>query len=205
MKKYMLQNRRRKEMELNQQYRTQASTPLPLGEAIRGLPGQYMKVLSRPSVTTFAEEKGKAAWGIIWAQFVGLGIIGAILQSIGLLISPPNFSGVAGGTGGLSYTALLVITIVFLAIFELIGTPVSFLAAGGILFLIARVFGGKGTYREQIYTTLLFGVPLVIASYLLFLIPVAGWWLLYVPHIYSVVLLVLAMMAVHQFGRGKAK
>ena len=192
-------------MELNQQYDTQTSTPLPLGEAIRALPGQYIKVLSRPSVTTFVEEKGKATWGIIWAQFIGLAIIGAILQSIGLLISPPNFSSVAGGTGGLNYTALLAITIVFFAIFELIGTPVSFLAAGGILFLIAKVFGGKGTYREQIYTTLLFGVPLVIASYLLFLIPVAGWWLLYVPHIYSVVLLVLAMMAVHQFGRVKAK
>ena len=192
-------------MELNQQYDTQTSTPLELGEVIRALPGQYIKVLSRPSVRTFAEEKAKATWGSIWAQFIGLGITGVILQTIGLLIAPPNFSSVAGGTGGLSYTALLVITIVFFAIFELIGTPVSFLAAGGILFLIAKVFGGKGTYREQIYTTLLFGVPLVIASYLLFLIPVAGWWLLYVPHIYSVVLLVLAMMAVHQFGRVKAK
>ena len=84
-------------------------------------------------------------------------------------------------------------------------TPVSFLAAGGILFLIARIFGGKGTYREQIYTTLLYGVPMVILSYLLFLVPVAGAWLLYLPHIYSLVLLIISMMAVHQFGRGKAK
>jgi hypothetical protein len=192
-------------MELNQQYETQLPTPLPLGEAIRGLPGQYMKVLSRPSVRTFAEEKGKASWSVIWVQFVGLSIISAILLSIGLLISPPNFGSAVGGTGGLSSTSLLVTSIVFSSIVVILLTPVSFLLAGGILFLIARVFGGRGLYREQIYTTLLFGVPLVILSSLLSLIPGAGAWLLYVPHIYSVVLLVMAMMAVYQFGRGKAK
>jgi hypothetical protein len=205
MKKYILQNRRSKKMELNQQYGTQSTIPLPLGEAIRGLPGQYMKVLSRPSVRTFAEEKGKASWGVIWVQFVSLSIISAILLSIGLLISPPNFGSAVGGTGGLSSTSLLAVSIVFSSIIVILLTPVSFLFAGGILYLIARVFGGRGLYREQIYTTLLFGVPLVILSFLLSLIPGAGAWLLFVPHIYSVVLLVMAMMAVHQFGRGKAK
>ena len=192
-------------MELNQKYETHISEHKPLGRAIRALPGQYIKVLIRPSITTFAEEKRNAIWGIIWAQFIGLGIISAILQSLGLLISPPNYNSIAGATAGLSASTLLVFSIVFFAIVEILLTPVSFLAAGGILFLIARIFGGKGTYREQIYTTLLYGVPMVILSYLLFLVPVAGAWLLYLPHIYSLVLLIISMMAVHQFGRGKAK
>ncbi|OLB47094.1 MAG: hypothetical protein AUH05_00740 [Ktedonobacter sp. 13_2_20CM_53_11] len=192
-------------MELNQKYETHISEHKPLGRAIRALPGQYIKVLTRPSITTFAEEKGKATWGIIWAQFIGLGIICAILQSLGLLILPPNYNSIAGATAGLSSSTLLVFSIVFFAIVEILLTPVSFLASGGILFLIARIFGGKGTYREQIYTTLLYGVPMVILSYLLFLVPVAGAWLLYLPHIYSLVLLIISMMAVHQFGRGKAK
>jgi hypothetical protein len=106
-------------------------------------------------------------------------------------------------TAGMSSSALLTTIIIFLAVVEIIATPISFLAAGGILFIIARVFGGKGTFREQIYTTLLFGVPLVIASYLLFLIPVAGTWLLYLPHIYSLVLLFISFQAVHQFRRNK--
>jgi Yip1 domain len=182
-------------MELHTNNDAQSSKPLPLGQAIRELPGQYFKVLIRPSVTTFAEEKGKASWGINWVQFIGLGIVGAILQTIGLLISPPNLSGIAAG--GLSPATLQTTTIVFLVILELVLTPVSFLAAGGILFLIVKAFGGKGTYREQIYTTLLFGVPLVIVSYLLSLIPVAGIWLLYTPHIYSLVLLVISFKAVH--------
>jgi hypothetical protein len=190
-------------MELKSNYELQTSLPRPIGQAIRALPGQYFDVLSRPSVATFVKEKGQATWGINWLQFIVLGLIGAVLQSIGLLISPPNFSGVVG-TAGMSHATLMTFTIVFLAIVEIILTPISFLAAGGILFLIAKAFGGKGTYLQQIYTTLLFGVPLVIVSYLLFLIPGSGAWLLYVPHVYSLVLLVLSLRAVHQFGSGKA-
>ena len=189
-------------MALYTQANVQTQTPLPLGQAIRALPGQYIKVLTRPSVRTFEEEKGKAGWGINWIQFLGLGIIGAALQSLGLLISPPALGNMAS-TAGMSSSALLTTIIIFLAILEIILTPVSFLAAGGILFIIARVFGGKGTFREQIYTTLLFGVPLVITSYLLFLIPIAGVWLLYLPHIYSVVLLLISFRAVHRFGMKK--
>lgn len=186
-------------MALHTQANMQVQASLPLGQAIRGLPGQYIQVLTRPSVRTFEEEKGKASWSINWIQFIGLSIIGASLQSLGLLISPPALGNMAS-TSGMSSSALLTTIIVFLAILEIILTPVSFLAAGGILFIIARAFGGKGTFREQIYTTLLFGVPLVIASYLLFLIPVAGVWLLYLPHIYSVVLLFISFRAVHRFG-----
>ncbi len=185
-------------MELNSNYTSQTFLPRPIGQAIRELPAQYFKVLTHPSIATFREEKGKATWGINWFQFIALGLIGAVLQSIGLLISPPDLSS-AIGTAGMSHATLLTITIVSLAILEVFLTPVSFLAAGGILFLIARAFGGKGTYKEQIYTTLLFGVPLVIVSYLLFLIPGAGAWLLYLPHLYSLVLLVLSLRAVHQF------
>jgi hypothetical protein len=43
-------------MELNANYNNQAATPLPLGQAIRELPSQYIKVLTRPAVQTFAEE-----------------------------------------------------------------------------------------------------------------------------------------------------
>src|SRR5690348_14006544 len=45
--------------------------PLPLREAIKQLPRQYWKVLTRPGAATFAEEMGKAEWGIIWAQLLG--------------------------------------------------------------------------------------------------------------------------------------
>jgi len=168
--------------------------PLPLGQAMRELPGQYVKVLTRPSVRTFVEEKGKASWSIVWVQLIILSIISAILIAIYYLVYPPHLSSVAG----LSASTLQLITILSAVVFTLVLTPASFLAAGGIIYLIAKAFGGKGTYLAQIYTTLLFGVPLVIVSYLLLLIPVAGSWLTYVPHIYSVVLLILSLIAVHR-------
>ncbi len=183
-------------MELKSYVSSQYPTPLPLGQAIRELPGQYIKVLSRPTVTTFREEKGKASWGISWVQLIGLSIISVALQSLGLLISPPALGSIAG-TSGMSAASLLTVVIIFLAIFTLVMTPVSFLAAGGIIYLLVKAFGGKGTYRQQIYTTLLFGVPMVILSYLLFLIPGVGAWLLYVPHIYSLVLLIVSLRAIH--------
>lgn len=189
-------------MELNANYNNQTTAPLPLGRAVGELPGQYMKVLTQPGIQSFAEEKGKASWGSIWLQLIGLGIISAILQTLGLLISPPVFSSAV--SAGLNQATLLMVTIVFLAIATIVLTPVSFLVSGAIIFWIAKAFGGKGSYREQIYTTVLFGVPLVVLSYVLSLIPVVGVWLIYTPHIYSLVLLFLALKAVHRFGKVEA-
>jgi Yip1 domain len=171
-----------------------ALTPAPpsTGLAIRALPGQYFAVLRHPTPATFRKQKGRAAWGICWLQMLGLAILSATLQSVGLLISPPAFAGVAG-----SSATLLTVSVLCLAIFTLILTPASFLAVGGLLFLIVRACGGRGTYLQQVYTTLLFGVPLVLLSYLLYLIPGVGYWLLFVPHIYSAVLFIIALRAVH--------
>src|SRR6266568_2788245 len=44
------------------------ANPLPLGEALQQLPNQYIKVLTKPSARTFAEEIGKASWDIVWIQ-----------------------------------------------------------------------------------------------------------------------------------------
>jgi hypothetical protein len=97
------------------------------------------------------------------------------------------------------------ITVITTVLFVLILTPVSFLVAGGILYLLARAFGGNGTFLEQIYTTLLFGVPLVILSFLLQLIPATSSWLPYLPHLYSLVLFVVSLMAVHHLNKGSTR
>src|ERR1700680_1241285 len=56
------------------------SVPLPLGEAVRQLPNQYIKVLTKPSILTFDQEKGKAAWNIVWVQLFILGLAITILS-----------------------------------------------------------------------------------------------------------------------------
>src|SRR5262245_56839037 len=47
-------------------YPPSQTAPLPLGEATRQLPNQYITVLTKPSAATFAEEQGKAGWDIVW-------------------------------------------------------------------------------------------------------------------------------------------
>src|SRR6266567_7401995 len=55
------------------------AAPLPLGEAIRQLPNQYIRVLTKPSAATFAEEQGKASWDIVWIQLIIYAITAAVL------------------------------------------------------------------------------------------------------------------------------
>ncbi len=62
------------------------AAPLPLGEAIRQLPNQYIRVLTKPSAATFAVEQGKAAWNIVWIQLLIYAVILAALGYIGSLI-----------------------------------------------------------------------------------------------------------------------
>src|SRR5215469_17200086 len=116
-----------------------------MGRAIRELPGQYIKVLTRPSVNRFVEEKGKAQWGIVWLQLMCLAIIDAILQSVSLLISPNNTNSLSG-VNNISPSMVQTITIITVVLLQLAFTPGSFLAAGGILYLIARVLGGTGRF-----------------------------------------------------------
>src|SRR2546425_13266010 len=43
-------------------YAPPQQAPRPIGQAIQELPNQYIKVLTKPSAQTFAEEMGKADW-----------------------------------------------------------------------------------------------------------------------------------------------
>ena len=55
------------------------SRPLPLREAVRQLFGQYLKIITKPSVKTFIEEMGKASWDIVWVQLLAYALISTLL------------------------------------------------------------------------------------------------------------------------------
>ena len=193
-------------------------TPLPLAQAIRALPRQYFRVVTKPSVVTFSEEMGKASWNIVWVQLIGLGIITTLLDFLRILISPLNFAAPR------TFTLLS-------AISPIITVPLTFFIAMGIAYGIAKAFGGRGTFLAQIYIALLPYVPLTILGQLLTLLgsfirpPISrpltstavtstlilfsvitlvvaafGFALL----IYRVVAQVLGIMAVHRLTGGKA-
>ncbi len=177
------------------------AAPLPLGEAIRQLPNQYIRVLTKPSAATFAEEQGKAAWNIVWIQLIIYAIAAAVLGYLAILISPNQFS----TAGSSTLNPGMVQAISLSAGFGLILlVPIFFFIGVGIYYLIAKAFGGQGTFLAQSYTTLLYGVPIGILSSVLRLIPILGSLAAIALGIYGIVLQVFAIMAVHRLSGGKA-
>ncbi len=179
-----------------------ASTPLPLGEAIRQLPGQYVRVLTKPSAATFAVEKGKAAWNIVWVQialialvfvlvgyaFVNLSLA-ATLNAQNVPTSSVNAIRAAFGFLPLSYIILV---------------PVFFFIGTGIYHLIAKAFGGDGTFLEYAYSYLLFYTPIIIVSSIVGLVPFLGGLVSFALSIYAIVLQIFMTMAVHRLSGGRA-
>lgn len=132
--------------------------PLPLGQAIRELPGQYKKILFKPGMRSFAEEQGKAEWGIIWIQLLFQLFIGALLSVPQLFFASHTNNSIPG----LPFST----TDLYLA--ELVGTltlgPAIFFGQVGIQYLLARAFKGAGSFKQQAYNQLLFAVPLGLVS-----------------------------------------
>ncbi len=153
-------------------------TPLPPGEAVRQLPEQYQRVVLHPdtAVATFEAEMPKAAWDIVWIQLgiwtafaVVIGIIVALLSSAIAVTSNLNTLG--------PLTSLVAAGSVAGAFENIIAVPLGFFIFVGVQYLLAKMFGGQGTFLGQAYTALLFIVPiegaLIVAS-VLRVIPVVG-------------------------------
>jgi hypothetical protein len=190
---YMLSIRKKK-MASN----TYSTQPHP--SSIRTLPSQYWRIISKPSVQTFSAAQENASWGSIWLQLIVVGVVSAALYALYLTIVPPQTSAVQG----LSASTIQNITIISTVISLIVFTPISFFISAGVLYGVARLLKGDGTYLKQLYTLTLIGVPMVLLSSLLLLIPATSSWLPYLPHIYSLILVVLAIRAVHHLSTGKA-
>lgn len=186
-----------------------ATAPLPLGEAIRQLPGQYWKALTRPGASAFAEETGKASWDIVLVQLAGYAIISAILALLNYAFTQSTTTALLNqlsrNTGTRASTPPAFLTSPVLSVSgALTGALIGFFIIQGIFFGLAKAFGGQGTFVQQAYTFLLFEVPLGILGSLLGLIPIGGPLFSLAVSVYSVVLSVFAIMGAHQLTGGKA-
>ncbi len=86
----------------------------------------------------------------------------------------------------------------------MIYVPIGIFLSTGIYYLIAKAFKGRGEFLTQLYTTLLFLIPLNTVTLLLFLIPFVGWVLAFALGIYGIVLFIFMLMAVHRVSGGRA-
>ncbi len=195
------------------------ATPLPLGEAIRQLPGQYVRVTTKPSSRTFAAEMGKASWGIVWVQIVFYIVLVTLFGILTNAILPARADALSGtDTSTLAPSTIAAIQrlVSFVSVLSVYGQilliPLSLFVGTGLLFMLAKAFGGVGKFLPQLYSTLLFLVPLGILlnvlSLLLALIPGVGSVLSFLAVLgylgYEGTLLGLMLVPVHRLNGGRA-
>jgi len=179
-----------------------------LRDAIWELPERYIFVIRHPTADVFRAEKGKAEWDVVWIELLANAVIAGLLGLLGMVIpfaGPGNVP--SNGTGLQSpdvVHGLNLSTTVGLIVF----IPVMFFVGSGILRLLARGFGGDGSFLEQCYTTLLFQVPFGVALSVLRLLPFVGGFFFWLGSLaallYGIVLQILATMAVYHLDADKA-
>jgi hypothetical protein len=91
-----------------------------------------------------------------------------------------------------------------LPLVALVAVPLGYYIGMGITHLVAKLFGGAGSFSSLAYLVSLFYVPLGIVSSLLSLIPCLGGLLALAAGIFSIVLMVRVIKVNYQLSTGKA-
>jgi hypothetical protein len=86
----------------------------------------------------------------------------------------------------------------------LVGSPVQFLAFSGLLFVSARLFGGRGVFRRQSYLLVLFWTPLMIGAAIAAFLPSIGIMLGALLRSYALILCAPALAAANHLSLRRA-
>ena len=148
-----------------------------------GMVNASMQVLTKPSEASFQAVKGsvKTSWTVI-----ALLVAGAISGLLGKLLSGDVGAMVTGLIGGA------------------IGGLIGYYIGQVILWIFAKIFGGKGGLGFQANLLALFYAPLTVVNSILALIPVVGLILTLIVGIYELVLLTFGLKVTHEYSTGKA-
>lgn len=184
----------------------------PMRDSIRSKTGQrppaqvgdlidrWWVVVRRPSVDTFDRQQAAASWRVVWLSLLSLAVVEA-LEVAYLVYGPHAGAGYSSLPIGpklhLPQTPLLPLT-------ALGGGVAQFFTFSGLLYLSARLFGGRGVYKVQTYLLALFWVPLMAVSDIVELIPTAGAYLGVLLRLYALYLCALALASAHRVRLARA-
>ncbi|MGH2478992.1 MAG: Yip1 family protein [Ktedonobacteraceae bacterium] len=177
--------------------------PLPLPDALRQLPRRVRFILTKPGFEPFLAEAGLAEWKITWVLLLAYSAVAALLAGLRNLLYPTSLN-----ASGLISSAVLQTVSLATSLGLLVLIPLFFFFAMGLLYWLARSFGGHCIFVQQSYTTLLFLAPCGVAVSISGLIPFAGSFLAAflgtLLFVYCVGLQCFATVSVHQMSGGKA-
>jgi hypothetical protein len=168
--------------------------PLALGEALRRLPRQYWNILTHPKAATFAWEQGKAAWDIVWIELLILAVVESLVILALLFLEFFLVQLILPSNAATLVSQVLPIAAIIAVLFCLVFVPISFFCGSGIFYLMARAFGGQGSFLSHTYCYALITVPIGLLSMAISIIPCIGSLAGFAGLVYSIVLLVFMMM-----------
>ena len=185
----------------------------PEPDGVAGWLAVWMQVVTKPNEQTFVEiassPNAKTSTAFLWV-FIGSLVNSFILYLaqgalISSMLSDFNNGNALGGGMGISFISAIcgapvaaVVSMLFFAIFT------------GVIQWVAKMFGGTGTFEQLAYTFAAITVPFNLISGILGLlaaIPYIGFCfgiLAFGLVIYVIVLEVMAVKGVNQFGYGAA-
>ena len=160
---------------------------------------KWVNVTTRPGVASFAQELPTANWRDIWLSLIGLAILSAITGAIAALYTSQTLT--LPRADGTTTTVHIPAGASW---FTIITVPLAFFVGVAILFVIAKIFGGTGTFLEQSYAMALYYVPIQGVIALLGLLPILGGLAAFVLGIYEIVLSVFAITASQRLTIGRS-
>ena len=195
----------------------QSGTMYPPGtkaqHPLRKLPGFYARAITQPTPRTFSQTAEYATWHLIWPQILFLLLLPLILGGLRLVFKDTS-SGVDIHKN-LIFGTIDVLTVgisIGATILKALFVPIIFFIGATLQYLFARVFGGRGGYREQCFSMLIYQVPLALIGFIaiavLVILHIST--LFFSPFIsivlfcYGVILNIAVIMGIHRLGQNKA-
>lgn len=181
------------------------TTPPGFGNLFR----KFWYVTTKPGVQSFAVELPTANWRDVWLGVLLVAVIDTALFFVWLAIFSAIFSSALGSSPYYSADQTTFMNTVFrllpfVALTGLISVPLGFFIGNGITYLIAKLFGGVGSFLELSYAVLLYWVPIQLVTIVCSVVPYLGGLLALGLGTYGIVLEVFAIAASQRMTTGKA-
>ncbi len=162
----------------------------------------WVKVLTKPSLALFAEEKVRADMGKAVVAMAIAGLIAGIATAIQSLVFMSLFRSLytdnpLGAMVGLSGGVASIVT-------QPIGAIVGLFIASGIFYLVAMVLSLRGDFTIQTYLISLVYAPITAIAGIANIVPCLGALVAFAAWIYGLYLLTMALRAVYDTTTGKA-
>jgi hypothetical protein len=157
-------------------------------------------------VGAFDRQQDAASWAAVWLNLAPL----AVVEALGVAYA------VYGPGAALGYSSLPVGPQLhlpqtpLLPLAALLGAPIQFFIFAGLLYLVARMFGGRGDFKAQAYLIALFWAPLMIASDVVELVPLptvaktVAKTVALLLRVYALCLCALALASAHRLRLARA-